>query len=208
MKAIDGLQLDAEHRAVLKPNEPVQFEDGSMHRLPRFFLEVPAWQQARELRIASHFTLAELMTVDCREAPLQLRQFPHYVPCAVLHLARVLELIRVEAGAPVFVSANGGYRSPSHRLNSPTSMHQWATAADIYRIGDTYLNDEKSIERYARIASGIGEDVFVRPYAEGGDHLHLDIGFATFTPRELSEQLIAEGHASACPGRAEARPSE
>lgn len=187
MKAVDGLQLDAEHRAILKPCEPVQFENGSTHHLPRFFLEVASWQEARELRVAPHFTLAELMMVDCREAPLQLRRFPHYVPCAVLLLARALELIRGEAGAPLFVSANGGYRSPSHRLNRATSIHQWATAADVYRVGDTYLGDEKSIERFARVAAGIGEELFVRPCTEGDDHLHIDIGFATLTPRELSE---------------------
>jgi hypothetical protein len=125
------------------------------------------------------------MMVDCREAAPQLRSFPHYVPCAILLLARCLELFRLESGAPVFISANGGYRSPSHRLTHPHSMHQWATAADIYRVGDTYLDDEKSIDRYARIAASIGREVHVRPYSEGDDHLHVDIGFATLTPREL-----------------------
>lgn len=187
MKGVDGLQLDGARRDLLKPGEPVRFADDTTHHLPRFFFEVPSWQTARELRIAPHFTLAELMMVDCREAPLQLRQFPHYVPCAVLLLAHALELFRSEAGAPVFVSANGAYRSPSHALNRPDSIHQWATAADIYRVGETYLDDEKSIEKYARIANAIGEDVFVRPYEPGDDHLHIDIGFATVTPRELSE---------------------
>jgi hypothetical protein len=187
MKAVDALQLDDAHRAILKASESVQFANGIVHHLPRFFFEVPSWQAARELRIAPHFTLAELMMVDCRESPLQLRQFPHYVPCAVLLLARALELFRREVNAPVFVSANGGYRSPSHQLSAPQSMHQWATAADIYRVGDTYLDDEKSIERYARVAASLGDDVFVRPYVEGDDHLHVDIGFATATPRELSE---------------------
>ena len=187
MKAVDGLQLGAEHRAILKPGETVRFENGSTHYLPRFFLEVPSWRAAHDLRVAPHFTLAELMMVDCREAPLQLREFPHYVPSAVLLLARALELFRSEVGAPVFVSANGAYRSPAHALNRPESIHQWATAADIYRVGDTYLENEKSIEKYARVAGAIGEDVFVRPYAEGDDHLHVDIGFAVLTPRELSE---------------------
>lgn len=187
MKAIDGLQLDGERRAILRPNEPVQFADGATHHLPRFFFEVPTWQAAHEWKIAPHFKLAELMMVDCREASLQLRTFPHYVPCAILLLARVVELFRREAGAPVFISANGGYRSPAHRLTRDNSMHQWATAADIYRVGDTFLDDEKSIDRYARIAASLGDDVFVRPYAPGDDHLHIDIGFASVTPRELSE---------------------
>ena len=207
MKAVDGLQLSEHYREVLKPDVAVRFADGATHHLPRFFFEVPTWKAAHEWRIASHFKLAELMMVDCREAPLQLRSFPHYEPCAILLLARVLELFRSEASAPVFISANGGYRSPAHQLTYAESMHQWATAADIYRVGDTFLDDEKSVDRYARIAAAIGDDVFVRPYAEGDDHLHLDIGFASLTPRELSEQA-AEGHASACLGRADARPSE
>ena len=52
------------------------------------------------------------MLVDCREARLLLSQFPHYVQCAILLLARFLEDFRREVDAPVFVSANGGYRSP------------------------------------------------------------------------------------------------
>ena len=187
MKAVDGLQLDDAHRAILKPGAAIDFENGSVHHLPRFFFEVPSWETARELRIARHFTLSELMMVDCRETALQLRRFPHYVPCAILLLARTLELFRNEAGASVFVSANGGYRSPAHQLSRAQSMHQWATAADIYRVGDTYLDDEKSIERFARIAVSLGDDVFVRPFVEGDDHLHLDIGFAALTPRDLSE---------------------
>lgn len=187
MNAVDGLQLDDEHRDLLKPNAPVKFADGTTHHLPRYFFEVPSWEAAHEWRVAPHFKLAELMMVDCREAPLQLRSFPHYVPCAIVLLARVLELFRAEAGAPVFISANGGYRTPAHRLTRVESMHQWATAADIYRVGDTYLDDEKSIDRYARIATSLSNDVFVRPYAAGDDHLHIDIGFASLTPRQLSE---------------------
>jgi hypothetical protein len=165
----------------------VRFANGALHRLPRFFFEVPSWEVAHQTRIAAHFKLAELMMVDCREAPLQLRRFPHYVPCTILLLARYLEALRVEAGAPVFVSANGGYRCPSHRLSRADSMHQWATAADIYRVGDTYLDDEKAIAKYARLAQELGQEVFVRPQIEGDDHLHIDIGFAALTPRDLSE---------------------
>lgn len=187
LRAIDGLQLDGEHRAVLKPGAEVPFADGVVHSLPRFFYEVPSWQAAHEIEVAAHFKLSELLMVDCREAPLQLRQFPHHVPCAIVLLARYLELFRIKAGAPVFVAANGGYRSPSHRLNHRESMHQWATAANIYRVGDTYLDDEAAIQKYARIANSIGDEVFVRPYAQGDDHLHMDIGVVTLTPRELNE---------------------
>jgi hypothetical protein len=187
MKAIDGLTLSAEHRAALRPGEAVTAEDGALHHLPRFFFEVPSWEEAHSLRIATHFALSELITVDSREADLLLHTFPHYVPCAILALARYLEDFRREVNAPVFVSANGGYRSPAHRVNRGVSLHNWGTAADIYRVGDTYLNDEKSITRHASIAASLGAEVFVRPYKDGDDHLQVDLGYLTLVPRECSE---------------------
>jgi hypothetical protein len=89
--------------------------------------------------------------------------------------------------AVVFVSANGGYRSPAHRRNRTKSPHCWATAADIYRVGDNYLNDEKTIARYAEIADSLGAHVYVRPYSQGDDHLHIDLGPISMTPRDWSE---------------------
>jgi hypothetical protein len=148
---------------------------------------VPSWKEAHAWRVASHFALSELITVDSREAPLLLQTFPHYVPCAILALARYLEDFRRQVDAPVFVSANGGYRSPSHRINRGMSLHCWGTAADIYRVGDTYLNDEKSIARYAAIAGSLGAEVNVRAYQEGDDHLQVDLGYLTLVPRECSE---------------------
>ena len=117
MKAIDGCSLSPEHRAALRPGEAVNDENGSVHHLPRFFFEVPSWEEAHTIRVATHFALSELITVDSREAELLLRTFPHYVPCAILALARYLEDFRREVDAPVFISANGGYRSPTHRIN-------------------------------------------------------------------------------------------
>jgi hypothetical protein len=187
LKAVDGLQLSAEHRAALRPGEAVTDEKGVLHHFPRFFFEVPSWEAAHALRVASHFALSELITVDSREAELLLRTFPHYVPCAILALARYLEDFRREVDAPVFISANGGYRSPSHRANRGPSLHSWGTAADIYRVGDTYLNDEKSISRYGAIAASLGAEVSVRPFQEGDDHLQVDLGYLTLVPRECSE---------------------
>jgi hypothetical protein len=187
LKTVDGLKLSKEHRELLRPAEPVRGPDGNMHPLPRFFFAIESWADAHVIRLAPHFRLAELMTVDCREADLLLRQFPHYVPCAIATLATYLEAFRGEASAPVFVSANGGYRSPAHQRSGTKSPHGWGTAADIYRVGDTYLDDEKAIARYARIAEALGPEVYVKPYAEGDDHLHFDFGFMTVTPRECSE---------------------
>jgi hypothetical protein len=187
LHAVDGLALSAEHRAALRPGEAIRDEQGTLHHLPRFFFEVPSWEEAHSLRVAAHFALSELITVDSREAPLLLRTFPHYVPCAILALARYLEDFRREVDAPVFISANGGYRSPAHRINRGVPLHCWGTAADIYRVGDTYLDDEKSITRYGEIASGLGAEVRVRSYQEGDDHLQVDLGYLTLVPRECSE---------------------
>ncbi len=187
LRAVDGLTLSPDHRAVLRPGEAIIDEDGRQHRLPRFFFEIPSWEQAHSLRVASHFTLSELIMVDSREADLLLRTFPHYVPCAILALARYLEDFRREVDAPVFVSANGGYRSPAHRINNRPTLHSWGTAADIYRVGDTYLDDEKSIARYAEVAASLGAEVRIRPYQTGDDHLEVDLGYLTIVPRECSE---------------------
>jgi hypothetical protein len=188
LRAVDGLALSPEHRAALRPGEAIAAEDGVVHHLPRFFFEVASWQDAHALRVATHFALSELITVDSRENPLLLRTFPHYVPCAILGLARYLEDFRREVDAPVFVSANGGYRSPGHRINKERpSLHSWGTAADIYRVGDTYLNDEKSIRRYGEVAAALGAEAQVRTYKEGDDHLQVDLGYLTIVPRECSE---------------------
>ncbi len=191
LEIADGLQLSDAHRALLRPGELVTGTDGHAHRLPRFFYVVESWQQARDTRLTAHFTLSELMSVDCREAPLLLREFPHYVPCAVSILARYLEEFRERAGAPVMVAVNGGYRSPAHRFSAPGSLHLWATAADLYRVGDTLLDDAKSIDRYARLAAAIGQEVRVKPSGHGpgetDDHLHFDLGYVTLASRSLDE---------------------
>ena len=191
LRAIDGLRLSEEYRALLRSGETERDFLGNVHRLPRFFYEIGSWEEAHEIRLAPHFTLAELMLVDCREARLLLSRFPHYVPCAIVLLARLLEDFRREVDAPVFISANGGYRSPAHRIGGAKSVHAWGTAANIYRVGDTFLSDAKSIEKYRGIAAALSPAVFVRPFGreEGqtDDHLHIDLGYASLTPRECSE---------------------
>ena len=190
-RPIDGLRLPEQYRALLRPDESEAGADGTVHRLPRFFYEIGSWQEAHEIRLASHFTLAELMLVDCREARLLLSQFPHYVPCAILLLARFLEDFRREVDAPVFISANGGYRSPAHQIGGAKSIHAWGTAANIYRVGDTFVFDARSIEKYRTIAASLSPAVFVRPFGrekgQTSDHLHIDLGFTSLSPRECSD---------------------
>src|SRR2546429_5873011 len=186
MRAIDGFNLPEEYRALLRPAEADTDLSGNVHRLPRFFYEIGSWEEAHEIRLAPHFTLAELMLVDCREARLLLSTFPHYVPFAIVLLASFLEDFRREVDAPVFISANGGYRSPAHQIGGAKSIHAWGTAADIYRVGDTFLDDPKSIERYGAIAASLSPALFVRPFGpergQTDDHLHIDLGLVSLTP--------------------------
>jgi hypothetical protein len=191
LRPIDGLRLPEEYRSLLRPGEIEPDVDGTVHRLPRFFYEIGSWEEAHAIRLAPHFTLAELMLVDCREARLLLSEFPHYVPCAIVLLARFLEDFRREIDAPVFISANGGYRSPAHQVSGAKSIHAWGTAANIYRVGETFLSDAKSIGKYRAVAASLSPAVFVRSFGrdkgQTSDHLHIDLGYAGLTPRECSE---------------------
>jgi hypothetical protein len=191
LRAIDGFNLPEDYRVLLRPGEAETDFRGNVHHLPRFFYEIGSWQEAQDIRLAPHFTLAELMLVDCREARPLLSQFPHYVPCAIILLARFLQDFRREVDAPVFISANGGYRSPAHQTGGARSIHAWGTAVNIYRVGDIFLNDAKSIEKYGAIATSLSPVVFVRPFGskrgQTDDHLHIDLGFVSLTPRECSE---------------------
>lgn len=179
----DGLPREV--RQVLRPGESLQDRSGAAHVLPSSFLRVDSWSQALETPLTEHFKLWELIGVDVREAPL-LRSFPRYVPCAVVLLASALELFRLAVGTPVHVAANGGYRSPGHALSRHASRHCWGTAANIYRIGDTYLDSREEIEKYAAIARRVIPGVWVRPYGpedgQADDHLHVDIGYTLFDP--------------------------
>src|SRR5436305_9062523 len=139
--AIDGLNLPEDYRALLRPGEAETDFRGNVYHLPRFFYEIGSWQEAHEIRLAPHFTLAELMLVDCREARLLLSQFPHYVACATVLLARFLEDFRREVDAPVFISANGGYRSPAHQIGGGKRVHDWGTAGCICRVGVSWVID-------------------------------------------------------------------
>ena len=177
--------LSPELRKVLRPGETMQDRAGRARALPSAFLRVDSWQQALDTPASEHFKMWELIGVDVREAPLA-RTFPRYVPCAILLLAAALELFRVEVGTYVHVAANGGYRSPGHALSRDASRHCWGTAANIYRIGDTWLDTREEIEKYATIARRVIPGVWVRPYGEklgeADDHLHLDLGYTVFDP--------------------------
>jgi hypothetical protein len=192
LPVVDGLRLPDKVRSLLRPGEMMEDERGHPHQLPRFFFQVDSWEQAKKTKLTAHFTLAELVSVDSHEHRELLDAFPHFVPCGVAVLARYLEEFRTRVDSPVLVSVNGGYRSPAHALSKHASPHLWATGVDIFRIGDTWMDSQKNVERFARIAEGIGQELFVKPYGpepEGADdHLHLDLGFLHVVPRGVSEK--------------------
>jgi hypothetical protein len=75
--------------------------------------------------------------------------------------------------------------------------HMWGTAADIYRIGSTILRGKEGIDRYNEIAEDISADVNVLPYGHvtgmnADDHVHLDLGYVTSIPREISEDRMEQ----------------
>ena len=193
LPVVDALQLDEHRRKLLRPDELVDDSIG-VRRLPRFFYEVDSWSTALDTRLTENFTLHEFIGVDVREAQA-LRIFPRYVPCAVTLLAAHLELLREKVGTFVHIAANGGYRSPAHILSSDSSAHCWGTAANIYRVGDEYLDSQERIDRFARILNRLLPSAWTRPYGHGrgeaDDHLHMDLGYAVLVPHSMT--LAATG---------------
>jgi hypothetical protein len=190
LPVVDGLALPPLYRDLLRPGEPMQAPNGDVHRLPRFFYVVESSSVAVNTLLTPNFGLWELMEIDLFEA-LPLRRYPRYVPCAVTVLATALEVLRAAVGGPVRVAANGGYRSPSHAASRAASPHCWGTAANIFRIGNEYLDTEEKIQRYSTVAQKALAGCWTRPYGPGAgaadDHLHLDLGYVTVVPRDRSE---------------------
>lgn len=187
LKVVDGHQLSDAYRAALRPGDVVSDAMGRKRELPRYFYEIPSWDVAMKVELLENFCLWEFIQVDVREAEV-LRRFPRYVPCAITLLGVCLQRFRERVGSLIHISANGGYRSPCHGLSRYASPHSWATAANIYRIGDTYLDNQKDIERFGLMAQEVLPGVWTRPYGEEAgfaeDHLHLDIGYVTTVPRD------------------------
>lgn len=186
LRIVDAHRLERSFRDVLQPGGTMSDRHGRAHQLPRFFYEVPSWEEAHSLQLTRHFTLSEFIQNDLHEAA-PLRGFPRYVPCAVTLLALALEQFRDAVGDYVHIAANGGYRSPSHALSTLATPHSWATAVNIYKIGDRLLDDNETLERYAEIAYQSMPGVYVRPFGKAlgftDDHLHLDFGYVVMVPR-------------------------
>lgn len=186
---IDGRRLSKEYRDALSPGGVRCDADGIEHRLPRFFYEIPSWEYAMSIRLTQSFGLWELIQTDVREAPI-LQSFPRYVPCALPLLAFALEQFRTAVGTFVHIAANGGYRSPAHKQSCRmATTHCWGSAVNIYRVGDTLIDDRQAHDRFAQIARESIPGVHVRPFGgsrgEADDHLHLDLGYVVSVPPGL-----------------------
>ena len=200
LKVVDAFDLDDELRSILKPGEMVRDAQGRRHRLPRYFYEIPSHELAMTTRLTTHFGLNEFILNDLREAP-RLQEFPRYLPCAVRILACYLEQFRTACGASVHIAVNGGYRSPSHKLSHGATTHMWGTAADVYRIGTSIIKTKESIEKYNAIAEDVSGDINVLPYGHevghsADEHVHIDLGYLIFTPREISEDRMEQPQGS------------
>jgi hypothetical protein len=195
LKVVDGFGLPPEIRSLLRPGELVEDKQGRRHRLPRYFYEIPSHEAARDVRLTAHFGLNEFLLVDLKEHQ-KMRSFPRYVPCAVRTLAFYLQRLRDVVGASLHIAVNGGYRSPAHKLSVGATPHMWATAVDLYRIGSVVLREQASIETYNRVAEELTDDWWIMPYGheigKADDHIHLDLGFLSVVPREISEDAGEE----------------
>ena len=189
LRLVDGRRLERRFRDVLLPGGILCDHAGQARVLPRYFYEVESWDQARDTYLSPHFAVSEFIHTDVREAPA-LRVFPRYIPCATVLLANALELFRQAVGNYIYIGANGGYCSPRHARIGGASPHCWGTAANVYRVGDTYLDSQESIVRFAEIARSVLPTIWTRPLgpelAKTDDHLHLDLGYVVSVPREAA----------------------
>ena len=102
LRVVDGLGLPPDYRKALRPGEEWKDVNGFPRQLPRYFYEIPSWDSAMKVELATHFLLWEFIQVDVREAP-PLRTFPRYVPCAITLLAVCLERFREAVGTLVHI---------------------------------------------------------------------------------------------------------
>lgn len=191
LRRVRGSSLPPAVQECLRPGETIQGPDGVDLVLPDTFFEIPSWDVAMKTQLAPNFGVWELIDVDFRE-PATVRLYPRYIPCALAVLAGYLQMFRSEVGRVMRVAANGGYRSPAHRLTEPSSVHCWGTAVNIYRIGDEWLDTEERITRYAEVARRSLPAAWIRPYGEepgySFDHLHIDLGYLNVGGEGISER--------------------
>ena len=59
LRVVDGLTLPPEYRKALRPGEDWKDSTGRPRQLPRYFYEIPSWDMAMKIELASHFLLWE-----------------------------------------------------------------------------------------------------------------------------------------------------
>ena len=206
LKVVDGLKLSETARRVLRPGELVRSRDRFTRRLPRWFYQVPSWDDAVKISLTPHFKLWEFIDIDFREHKMLRAEKQRYVPLAVTLLAAAMQAFRQEVNTYVHISANGGYRSPAHQLSRDASVHCWGAAVHLYRVGDDWLDTEANIRRYADVARGVFPAFRALPYGRGPgkteDHLHLDLGYVTVLPHGKADEE-PDDDAQPMPGRIE-----
>ena len=185
LRIVAADDLEEEARVHLRPGETIEDAEGVGRRLPDYFYEIPSWEAAKETKLAANFGVWEMIDVDVRETE-RMRLYPRYIPCALAILAGHLQVLRNEVGRVIRIGANGGYRSPSHELSRTASAHCWGTAANIYRIGDDWMDSRERIEKYIDVARRTLPAAWVRPFGEkpgfAFDHLHVDLGYFAVEP--------------------------
>ncbi len=182
---VDARELPHDLRELLAPGEEVEDGDGAVRIRPIYYYRVDSWEIARNTTLAPNMSLYEFLYVDLHEHPLA-RSHPRYVPCAVTVLAAHLSALRQHFGTYLHISANGGFRTKAHAHSDPLSCHTWGTAADVYRVGDDFLEDEETINRYAERIRQVMPGIRIKPFGSGAgetdDHLHLDVGYLVVAP--------------------------
>ena len=193
LEVVDARMLSQEVRDALAPGEARLDARGSLRELPRFFYRIESWDHAMSVRLTPNFGLWEFIQTDVRENPV-LQTFPRYIPCALPMMALALDRFRERVDTFVHVAANGGYRSPRHAINTNATPHCWASAVNIYRIGDVYLDDREAIERYAALARQTMPGVWTRPFGTGrgetDDQLHIDFGYVLSIPHDAPTEHL------------------
>jgi hypothetical protein len=140
---------------------------------------------------APHFTLAELMLVDCREARVLLKPVSRITcPCAILLLARFLEDFRREVDTPVFISATAGTARRRIKLAARKAFMRGARRQISTGSATLFFPMQSPLESMARSRHHLVRLFlfdFGHEKGQTSDHLHIDLGFVSLTPRECSE---------------------
>ena len=208
LKVVDAFDLDAELRSLLRPGrDGREDKQGRQHRLPRYFYEVPSHEAATDIRLTPHFGLNEFLLVDLKEAP-RLRNYPRYVPCAVRVLAFYLERLREAVGD---AAAHRGQRRLSlaraqalRRRDARTCGARPSTSTAWAPIVLRDQDADRDVQPRGR--GRCPTTVYVMPYGheigKADDHIHLDLGYVTVVPREISEDRLER------PSRCRGSPSK